>query len=49
LHSGQEAEVAGICLALVLLFGATALLAGWQAVRWGRRADAVGSRSADRV
>jgi len=49
LHSGQEAEVSGICLALVLLFGAVALLAGWLAVRWGRRAGAVGSRALDRV
>jgi len=49
LHSGQEAEVAGICLALVILFGATALLAGWLAVRWGQRAAAGGSRALDRV
>jgi len=49
LHSGQEAEVAGICLALVLLFGAVALLAGWLAVRWGRRAMSLGGRPLDRV
>jgi len=49
LHSGQEAEVAGICLALVLLFAAVPLLTGWLAVRWGRRAAAVGSRPVDGV
>jgi len=35
-HSGQEFEVAGICLALVLLFAAVAGLAAWLAGRWGR-------------
>lgn len=40
LHGGQEFEVAGICLALLLLFAGVAGLAGWLAARWSRRAAA---------
>jgi ABC-type Fe3+ transport system permease subunit len=36
LHSGQEFEMAGICLALVLLFAAVAGTAVWLVGRWGR-------------
>jgi ABC-type spermidine/putrescine transport system permease subunit II len=36
LHAGQEFEVAGICLALLLLFAAVAGVAVWLAGRWSR-------------
>jgi len=36
LHAGQEFEVAGICLALLLLLAAVAGLAAWLAGRWSR-------------
>ena len=34
LHYGVEDQVAGICLALVVLLGAVAALAGWLAKHW---------------
>jgi iron(III) transport system permease protein len=36
LHDGQEFEVAGLCLALILVFAVAAGLAAWLADRWGR-------------
>ena len=40
LHAGQEFEMAGICLTVVLLFAAVAGLSIWLAGRWGRGAAA---------
>jgi len=49
LHSGQEAEVAGICLAIVGMFAGVAALGGWLAKRWGRSVTGDRSRSADQL
>ena len=36
LHSGVEDQVAGVCLALIVLFAAAATVAAWSASRWIR-------------